>query len=199
MAASKLAGVRGPSAPASKFAAALSGARVFEDVTLPGGSGLRCKMRVLTRTENQTVEIETRAHFAKLGLDLVVSSAAEYNAEFATRCLAIACRDLDDPLLPLATVDEWRDHADDGLIGWAWERYQNLRDLLDPVDSEAQLTELEAADLLDALKKKDVIRLRSFGLAKLCHWLLTTGGQPSTSTTPRSGSGPDSLEAATQA
>lgn len=183
---SKLAAAKGMP-PASGFAAALSGARVFIDVQFPGESGIRTKMRLLSRLENQTVDIETRAYLEAKSYALTVGSSLEYNAELATRSLAIACREFDDVSVPLASVDEWRANVDDQLIGYLWERYGDLRDQLDPI--EAGLTEAEAAEIIDAIKKKDATLLRSYGLANLVRCLVTTDAHLVTSPTPKSGYG----------
>ena len=161
--------------------AVLAGARVYIDVQVPGTDAAG-RMRVLTRSESLSVKVEALALFQERGLvhgdGLIAAVAADdWRCEIAVRHLAIAVREADDgpPLAPLA---DWRELTDEQ-IGGPWDRYQDLRDRLDPLSAEASpLTADELAVMRALAKKKDAAALRSFGLHRLALFAATSADPP---------------------
>jgi hypothetical protein len=162
---------------------ALAGVRPHVDVEIPGTEAVG-KMRVLTRSESLTVKAEALELFRDRGLVAVDGSippvaAEDWRCELAARHLAIAVRQADDLDLPLAPVEDWRDELSDEQLSGPWDRYQDLRDRLDPLGVDSKpLSEAEIAVMREASKKKDVLLLRSFGLHKLALYVATSADQP---------------------
>jgi len=173
---------RHPDEPAAAVTSALAGAREHVPVTVPGTDAAGV-MRVLTRSESLTIKAEALALFKERGLvtdDGMIAAVAhdDWKCEIAARHLAIAVRMTDELDTPLAPLDDWRELSDEQISG-PWDRYQDLRDRLDPLGADAKpLTEDELAMMRSASKKKDVTALRSFGLHKLAIFAATTGGLP---------------------
>lgn len=162
----------------------LAGARVYVDVAIPGTEAAG-RMRVLTRSESLTVKAEAMELFKERGLltdegRVAAVAAEDWKCEIAARHLAVAVREHDDGP-PLAPLDDWRDELSDEQLSGPWDRYQDLRDRLDPLgDDSKPLTADEFAILRAAAKKKDVVVLRSFGLHKLALFAITSVDQPAT-------------------
>lgn len=172
----------GEPAPITAAASALAGVREHVEVAIPG-TGAVGRMRVLTRSETLTVKAEALALFKERGLlteDGMVASVAldDWRCEVAARHLAIAVREPDDLDAPLASLDDWRELSDEQISG-PWDRYQDLRDRLDPLGVDARpLTVDEVTAMRAAAKKKDVVVLRSFGLHKLALFATTSADLP---------------------
>lgn len=162
-------------------AVVLAGAREHVEVSIPG-TEVTGKMRVLTRSESLTVKAEALALFKERGLvndDGRIAAVAidDWKGEIAVRHLAVAVRELDGGP-PLAPLDDWRELSDEQISG-PWDRYQDLRDRIDPLgDDSKPLTADEIAVLRAASKKKDVVVLRSFGLHKLALFAITSVDEP---------------------
>jgi hypothetical protein len=164
---------------------ALAGVRLHVDVDVPGTEVVG-KMRVLTRSESLTVKAEALDLFKERGLIAENGAVAhvardDWNCELAARHLAVAVRQADDLDMPLAPLEDWRDELSDEQLSGPWDRYQDLRDRLDPLgDASKPLTPEEIAIMRDASKKKDVTVLRSFGLHKLALFAITSADRPAT-------------------
>jgi hypothetical protein len=172
---------RPPAELEATAAAILGGAREHIDVAIPG-TEVTGKMRVLTRSESLTVKAEALALFKERGLvndDGTIAAVAgeDWRCEIAARHLAVAVREHDDGP-PLAPLDDWRELSDEQISG-PWDRYQDLRDRLDPLGADSRpLTADELAILRAASKKKDIVVLRSFGLHKLALFATTSAELP---------------------
>lgn len=172
---------RPPAELEATAASVLGGAREHVDVAVPGTDAAG-RMRVLSRSESLTVKAEALAAFKERGLvnaDGTVAAVAldDWRCELAARHLAIAVRAHEDGP-PLAPLDDWRELTDEQISG-PWDRYQDLRDRLDPLGAEASpLTADELAVLRAAAKKKDSGVLRSFGLHKLALFATTSVDPP---------------------
>jgi hypothetical protein len=160
----------------------LAGAREYIDIAIPGTEATG-RMRVLTRTESLVVKAEATTLFKDRGLlnsDGTVAAVAgdDWKCEIAARHLAVAVSEHDDGP-PLAPVEDWRDELTDEQLSGPWDRYQDLRDRLDPLGADSTpLTEDELVLLRAAAKKKDVLVLRSFGLHKLALFAITSVEPP---------------------
>ncbi len=133
---------------------------------------------------NNTVEAEVFTAMAKLGLEPVALNGLTYEAERAVRTLARCVRDADDAThaTPFGTVEQWG-KLDSDLIAAAWGTYGDVRLRLDPVGADL-LTDGDLAGIRRALEKKSAAALRSYGVAKLSRYLLTTAAPLETSRTP---------------
>lgn len=132
----------------------------------------------------QEIEAAVRVEMRRLEFgDLSLTNAAAYEVEMAIRVLTQAARDPDDHSQPYGTLEEWGG-LDNDVINYAWHVFGDVRERLDPIACE--LTEDDAFAIQTAVKKKDGPRLRSYGVARLVAWLVTTADPPSTSPTPSS-------------
>lgn len=164
-----------------------AGCQVHVDVEIPG-TGIKARMRVLTRAESLQVKADALALFKERGMlnrDGSIAAAAgdDWKCELAVRHLAIAVRKLDSEVdEPLAPLDDWRDELTDEQISGPWDRYQDLLAQIDPLGEHTidRLTAGDVAMIESASKKKDVVLLRSFGLHKLALYAITTGAPRST-------------------
>jgi hypothetical protein len=188
--------------------------RKVADGALPDGTPI--KWRLLTASEKQVAKGKARARLVEVGIDPDNWMSADVlDQEIGYQTLAFAAR---DPLVkgngrhvfprPVAWTlnEETKEKAPDA---------GKLRDILS-VDEcasmldeyldfeEAQnpalekLTEEQAAEILEAVKKKDRVLLKDFGADRLALYLLTTASQQSTSPTGKSSSSPASTEQATE-
>lgn len=163
-------------------ASVLAGAREHVDVSIPG-TETAGRMRILTRSETLAVKAEALALFKERGLttdDGMIAAVAhdDWKCEIAARHLAIAVREADDLDAPLAPLEDWRELSDEQISG-PWDRYQDLRDRLDPLGLDSKpLTVDEVTVMRAASKKKDVAVLRSFGLHKLALFATTSADLP---------------------
>lgn len=172
-----------PAAAERVAESALAGAslRVHVDVEIPG-TGIKGRMRILTRAESLLVKADALALFKERGMinrDGSIAAAAidDWKSELAVRHLAVAVRladaEIDEPLAP---VEDWRDELSDEQISGPWDRYQDLLAEIDPLGDETidRLTASDVERIREASKKKDVVLVRSFGLHKLALYAITT-------------------------
>ena len=131
----------------------------------------------------QRIEGETYAEMEKLGIGLSALTALTYEAERAVRTLAEAVRDPDDVALAFGTLVEWQGLDSDTIAG-AWFVYGDVRERLDPMVGAISDEDLKA--IRQAVSKKNLIQLRSFGVSKLAASMITTGDPPSNSPSPKS-------------
>lgn len=162
----------------------LRGARVHIDVTIPR-TKIAGRMRLVDRDEALAIKSETRKLFARDGLldtegRVVGVASDDWNAEIGVRHLAIAVRDPGDVEKPIASLAEWRECDDDQIAG-LWNRYQDLREQIDPLGEAEESLRLSVEDLdviREAVKKKAASVLMSFGSRKLAIYMLTSAGLP---------------------
>lgn len=165
------------------LAAGVMDARTFVDVEVPRTRGpVRGRMRLLTRTEVRQVRQESRVALAALTLDEAARSPSpevfrEWHEELISRTVAIAVRALDADE-PLALLEEWQ-LCDDAQLAALWFRYQELEQSNDPL-SLPVLSEADFEAILDAAKKKDAVRLISYGSSALLSYVITLASPPAT-------------------
>jgi hypothetical protein len=171
-----------PTAAASRLGLVLSGgsAFTFRDITVPGVGA--AKIRMLSRTEEASVDLEMARWMRVLQRDegiteTVLSSIGgmPMSSERATRVVAIAVRDPDDPSRPFGSLDEWR-QLSDVQIGAAFDAYEDLVEELDPLGRG--LTEVEIEGIRDAVAKKNSTLLLAYGSRRLALYLSSTGAPP---------------------
>ncbi len=173
----------------SKFLA--SGSR-GENVTLPllGPAWIE-----LAGHETTTrVESETFDAMARLALEPNMLNALTYDAERARRTLADVVREQDDHAKVFGTVAEWG-RVDPDIIAACWNIYADVRYRLDPVGAE--LTKEDETGIRAFLEKKNAMGLRSYGVAKLALFMLTSASPPENSQTLSSSSSPLSEDSST--
>lgn len=177
-----------PEASKTPLARVVGGQR-GEDVTLPGLG--RARMELLGAAAWNEVKSATHREMERLGLPFDTVNVGAWELERAARTLAQAVRDPADASKPFGTLDEWR-ALDPQLINAAWQEHDNVCDRLDPL--ERPLTDDEMLAIEVAVKKKDGSLLKSFGLGKLCAWLVTTAVPLAISPPPSSSSSESSSE-----
>lgn len=134
------------------------------------------------------LEAEVFGEMTRLGFDYNVVTALTYEAERAMRTLCECVRDADDHAKPFGTLEQWR-KVDADLINACNLVYGDVRNRLDPISVET-LTDDDVAAILFSLEKKSPMGLRSFGVAKLSHFLLSMADRLAISPTARSSTGP---------
>jgi hypothetical protein len=134
------------------------------------------------------IEAAVFKSMAEVGLEPTLNHAFSYDMNRQARILAHAAREPDDHSKHLGSVEEWLDLDDDVIFACSL-RYKDVRNRLDPLGSEAKITEEDHILLRDAFEKKNASLLRSFGIATLTSWLLSGVVQLSSSPTPSSSSG----------
>jgi hypothetical protein len=170
---SKLAGGANVASPASSVSTKLSrqvtAGRRGEEVAIPVlGRAFMELPGAVTWTE---LEAANRARMLELFGALAIENAAQYELDFARRVLAVAARDPDDRALPFGTLEEWG-ALDVDVINLAWQVFGDVRERLDPLSRE--LSAEEGIAIQSAIKKKDALLLRTYGVVKLSIWLATT-------------------------
>jgi hypothetical protein len=140
-------------------------------------------MRLVDRDEGIEITTETMRLFRERGLidehgRVFHVAIDDWNAEFAVRHLAIAVRDPIDASKPLDSLDEWRE-CDDDQIESLWSDYKDHRQRIDPLgNGAAPLSDAEMSLIEDAVKKKELAVLMSFGSLKLASYLTTSAERP---------------------
>jgi hypothetical protein len=156
-----------------------------EIVTLPVLGSVY--MQLVGHDVGNTIEGQTFAEMASHGLPPMGITGLSYEGERAKRTLAEAVRDPEDHSKPFGTLEQWG-KLDDDVIVACWHVYGDVRDRLDPIGLDS-LTAEDVAQLDAALEKKNATALRSYGVAKLSLYLLTTAARPAISPTPPSSPG----------
>jgi hypothetical protein len=191
-----------PTGGATKMQAALSGSRVLEAVLLPG---LDTQAMMTLVGSERFLDIEGEVVLAMETRKLAPGTWNEgkFELERAKRVLAEAVRE-HDPLAkaegrvppPFGSLAEWGQLAP-SIINAIWGQYAELVERFDPLADLTTLEPIEAMELRAAIEKKNLSVLRSFGLQKLCAYLLTSGDQHASSQTPKFGAGPEPLDSST--
>jgi hypothetical protein len=170
---------------------ALTGARVFVDITIPR-TEIRGKMRLVSRAELFAINATARRELQEAGFPVdgtaitALGASEQWQYEIGARTLAIAVREPGNVERALASVEEWRE-CDDDQIAALYQQYTDLAHRIDPLGDEGNgLTEIEIEQLTAAAKKKDSGILISFGSRKLASFILTSAEQLARSVTPTS-------------
>lgn len=179
----KLANGSPPAVPPTTRLAAIAAGGRGEDLELPGLGPAHIEL--IGAREMSIIEAAVVRDMAELGLEQTTLNTGHYELARAVRTLASAVRDRDDHSKPFGTIDEWS-ALDPDRVAACWTTYGDVRERLDPMAHP--LTEDEALMIDHALKKKDVTLLRSFGVARLSAWLVSTGAPQQTSPPPSSSS-----------
>jgi hypothetical protein len=142
----------------------------------------RVVLRLLRRREEEEVDLAVARWLADRareigGADVVSAVGMPVTKRTCHETLCRAVRDPDDPTVAFGSFEDWGE-IDDEILGVLWVHYTDLRAELDPV--AAEVTEAEAAAILDALAKKNWSLVSSFGSVKLTAWLRTTDARPAT-------------------
>jgi hypothetical protein len=177
------------SASQSLLAKALVAGPRGEVLELPGLGTVRLEI-VGARTQQEIVAA-VRREMARLDVPFDELGAVRWNAEEAIRTLAESARDPADRSVPFGSLDEWG-RVDTPMINASWQIYGDLIDRLDPLSKP--ITNDEALIIELAIKKKDRVQLRSFGVAKLAAYVTSTDVQLATSQQPRSSNSDSSSE-----
>jgi hypothetical protein len=182
---SKLAGAAPQAAPASSVSRpltrTLASGRRGELVPLPFLGPAWIELPGAVAWEG--IQIAARRELAEAGLEVEIGTADILELKLARHVLACAVRDPNDRTAPFGTLDEWG-QLDADIINAAWQAFGDVRERLDPI--AVGLTDDERTTIELGLKKKDGALLRSFGVAKLSSYLLSTAAPQSTSSTPSS-------------
>lgn len=187
-------------APGKEAASALArairnGAQRGRDVEIPGLGRAFCQLVGQREAERVDLEVLELLREHDLALDVLTANRAE--SAKAVRTLAVAMRDPDDHAQPFGSLEEWQD-LDEHLINAAWHTYGDVNELLDPMTADHVAPE-HVVQIRDAVAKKDLTLLRSFGVHTLSSYLLFTAEQQPISPTQSATSGPSSLEPSTSA
>lgn len=176
-----------PSGRPTRLAAFLATGSRGENVTIPGLGPAWIELAGHETTNR--IESETFEAMARLSLEPTPLNGLTYDAERARRTLAAVVREQENHEVPFGTVDEWG-KLDSDMIAAAWGVYADVRYRLDPVGSE--LTKEDDEGIRAFLEKKNAMGLRSYGVAKLAHFMLTSGSPREISPTVSSSSSPSS-------
>lgn len=169
----------------------LSGRGEMVEIPLLGPAWIQ----LVPHRDRNEIEGEVYLELAALKLETNgMQHRLAFDASLAVRTLARAVRDPDDPThkTPFGTLEQWRE-LDEDIITAAWTVYADTRYRLNPLDN-IEITDQDLAGITLALQKKSAMLLRSYGVAKLSRYLLTTASQPASSTTSPSSPGPQSPE-----
>lgn len=171
---------------ATRLSSIIAGATtvVLIDIEIPR-TGIVAKMRLMSRHEEEGVTLAIAKWLVDSGSMPALSAAGggmSISGKQAVLSLACAVRDPEDPSLPFGTVDDWS-ALDDTVIGPVWHRYQDLVEELDPMRA-GELTDVDFAEVMAAVKKNDLSLARGFGVPKLFACLRSMADRLATSPTP---------------
>lgn len=159
----------------SKLAALRKGDPLTETVWPRPNAELPLKIRSLSDEEVVECYAAALKYFEDKGIDLqrfgmLVSGAFE--DEVTTQILHVACRDHEDPRSTFAEdISDLRTNTTPDERAVMADKYRDHRAIVDP--SARDLTPEEAASIIDAIKKKDIRRLKGFESSVLRIFLLT--------------------------
>lgn len=178
---------RPPSTAGSKIKAALAGLRIREPYTIPLAN-IECEMVLLGSTRLDALEVSAVRMLDEQGRDRA-TDAEGYSLAIAKNILAASCV-VPATDTPIDDVAGWGELPSEALSA-AWRALQDLRAKHDPLSAAgaARLTKEDYAAIREAIAEKKTALLLSFGLPRLCSYLLITDALQLTSPTPRSSSG----------
>lgn len=159
-----------------------------------GARGLEVELPVLGAVWIQLIgnedatDIETMvfARMKERGIELTTLTALTFDAERAVLTLARAVRMPGDHATPFGSAEDWG-QVDQDTFTACWTVYGDVRERLAPFD--VPLDEATQEGILFAISKKNSMLLRSYGVAALATYLLTSESQPASSPTPTSSDG----------
>jgi hypothetical protein len=131
----------------------------------------------------EETQIAARRELAAVELELTVGTAELLEMKLARHTLARSVRDPNDHAIPFGTLEEWGE-LDPDVINSTWQAFGDVRERLDPLSTPLSPADISMID--HANKKKDATLLRSFGIGKLSHYMLSTADRPPTSPLPSS-------------
>ncbi len=153
------------------------------DVTWPRGQ-LRLRLNVVTSSQAQAALAAAWARLEAISLPVTPATAEALAEEQLVQKLWRAIEELGPDGAPLGrplfeTPDELRDlMTEQERYALGWELAALERDC-DPLAHGQELDADTAAEIEDALKKKDMIQLSAFGSPVLATYMLTTASRPS--------------------
>lgn len=155
-----------------------SGKRYLVDDELEAnGITARFTWRVLTRSEKQVCLSRSIARFKELGIPEELRGCEDLESEVTTQVLFEAMRSADDSDRPFAgNVDELREFLTVDQAAQLWNRYADFEDEVNPNLDESLVVPL----IEEAIKKKDLHILMSYGAPMLATYILTLGSPPLT-------------------
>jgi hypothetical protein len=162
---------------------------VHIDIVVPR-TNIRGKLRLVSRRERLEIVAELRAFLTEKGFQVDSNASSQllgseaWNYELAARMFSVAVRDPEDPSVPLATIDEWRD-CDDAQLDAMWDFYEAHNRTIDPLAS-GELSRKEVDDIVAAAKKGDASLLMFFGLRRLALFVITSVSPHASSPTSES-------------
>lgn len=159
----------------------------------PGIPELSFQLCALTCSEAQEAVAAAWQRFKDLDLEVTPLLAEEWSAEEITQRLYLAIRELDNHEQRMfANAKELRDHSSEPA---RYEIWQDLDEIEKSIASNFnELTPAVLEEIDDAIKKKDVERLRSFGRNMLAIYTITMVSQQLELQTPKSTSGQESVD-----
>lgn len=181
------AATTGPAA--SAFAAALAGSRVCEPyvLKLPNGVELPCTITLIGSAQLDDIEGDVRVEMEARHIPNDPTTAHHFELARARRIMALAVRQpgpkrADEA--PLGSLKEWSELPPETLYA-IYYRFNELRELHDPLAGEVRLTQEVLDAVKDAIAKKNSTLLRYFGAPTLIAYLFSTVDQPASSPTPK--------------
>jgi hypothetical protein len=183
-----------PSGTPTRLSAFLATGSRGENVDLPGLGPAWIELaghETVNRIESETFEA-----MARLALEPNALNGLTYDAERARRTLAAVVREQENHEKCFGTVEEWG-RLDSDMIAAAWNVYADVRYRLDPVGDDS-LTKEDDEGIRAFLEKKSAMGLRSYGVAKLARYMLTSEDRRATSQTLSSSSSQSSEDSSTE-
>lgn len=152
----------------SRFAAAIAGARQYIPWTIPR-LGVETEITLVGSAASELIEGEVLTHMAAIGIVQSDANVAVYEIARARRFAALAVL---EPVthVPIGTPEQWGDLDVDTVYEF-WRRYNDLRELSDPVVE--RLTFEEIKWICESLKKNEPRLLRLCGLSRLSRFMLS--------------------------
>lgn len=184
----------------SRWAKMRKGRKFTRDTVWPEEPDIPIALRVLTFSEVQESVADAARRFRELELPLPaqdITFAEDFQDEIMTQLLWRGCRDVNDHSKPAClSVKEMRDCTTIAQRSACYKEYRDLEDEIDP-DPESMSAEV-IDEIRDAIKKKQLDRLKSYGSTSLASFLLSTEPQHANSLSGSSGSmGSDSKPSTT--
>lgn len=196
---SALSGAATSGPAANAFQRALAGSRVCEpyELQLTNGVSVPCVMTLVGTEQLLDIEGDVRKEMEARSIPNDHTTQHDFELARARRIMALSVRELDEKKRAdapqLGTVAEWGTLAPEIVIA-AYSRYNELREIHDPLAGEATLTKAEYAEMVTAIEKKNLTLLRYCGVRKLTALLLTMAEQLASLQTPKSEPGDSSPE-----
>jgi hypothetical protein len=137
-------------------------------------------LRVLSNADTQACHARAIARFAdlKIPIDAIVT-ANLFQDEIVLQVIHEACRDPEHPEQTYAVdADDLRENTTNRQREAMMEIYADFAAEVDP-DAEQMSSEL-VGGIVDAIKKKDSVRLKSYGSRALATFMLSSVSPPST-------------------